>query len=62
MFETAIFLYAGAMAISAVAVTARAWFGYKSVQYQEDTKRQQTASRSPHSGPREIGGHDTREM
>ncbi|MCD0445990.1 hypothetical protein LO763_20470 [Glycomyces sp. A-F 0318] len=33
------YLYIAALTISAVAVTAKAWFDYKSVRYREDTKR-----------------------
>jgi len=42
-----IHLYTAALVISAFGVTAKAWFDYKSVRYQEDTKRQEFRERQP---------------
>jgi hypothetical protein len=50
-------LYIAALLISAVAGIAQAWFGYRAVRYQEDTKRLGKAERpSAQSDPPEIEG------
>ncbi|SDL75560.1 hypothetical protein SAMN05216298_5074 [Glycomyces sambucus] len=49
-----IHLYAGALAVSAVAVTARAVFWYMAVRYQENTKRQAASHRADHENPKSV--------
>lgn len=60
MFHIDSILFAAALVVSSAAVAVKAWFGYKAVRYQEDTKRLGLSRRAaPPVEPNDRPGRDT---